>query len=102
MFKSVRVAGRSRPSVLIVGHFKGKGLDKASARSARAGAVARAATSPEATGELGRVVDVPNAGPFKRVLLVGLGSKGSFEAGSMRAVAAAAARRLAVTRDKAA
>ncbi|MCH8271293.1 MAG: leucyl aminopeptidase family protein [Planctomycetes bacterium] len=102
MFKSVRIASRSRPSVLIVGHFKGKGLDKASARSARAGAVARAATSPEATGELGRVVDVPGAGAFKRVLLVGLGSKGSFEAGSMRAVAAAAARRLALTRDKAA
>jgi leucyl aminopeptidase len=102
MFDSLKVASRGTPAVLVVGHFQGKGLDTSTAKLDKGGAIAKATKSEEATGDLGRVVDVVGAGGWDRVLLVGLGSKDAFDAGSLRAVAAAVGRRIAITKDKSA
>ena len=98
MFESVSV-GSGKASVLVVGHFQGEPLDKATRKIDPGGAIAAALKRGEATGEMGRVVEAFPRGKYKRVLLVGMGKRAKFEPSDVRAVAAAAGRRLAVTKD---
>ena len=98
MFESVSV-GRGKASVLVVGHFQGEPLDKTTKKLDPGGAIAAALKRGEATGEMGRVVEAFPKGKYKRVLVVGLGKRAKFEPSDVRAVAAAAGRRLATTKD---
>jgi leucyl aminopeptidase len=98
MFQSIGV-GKGKASVLVLGHFQGQGLDAASRRFDPGRAVARALLRGEATGEVGRIVEVFPKGRFKRVLAVGLGKRAKFSAEVLRNAAASVGRRLAVTKD---
>jgi leucyl aminopeptidase len=99
MFKSVKVGGRTKTPVLVVGHFEGAQLDKITKERDKDGGIAKAAKSAEATGEAGRVVDAGACAGFQRVLLVGLGKKDKLAAGAFRDIAGAVARRLSATKD---
>jgi leucyl aminopeptidase len=99
MFEAVRLVRRPRPgasATLVLGFFKGERLDSASAKRDPGGAGARALSRPEATGEVGNVVEAfpEGRGAPARVLLAGLGPARDFEPGVLRAVAAAVGRRL--------
>lgn len=96
MFESITVGG-GRSAALVVGHFKGQAPDAATRRLD--GSIASAAKRGEATGELGRVVEAFPRGRYRRVLLVGLGKRESFEPGVLRDAAGAVGRRLAATKD---
>jgi leucyl aminopeptidase len=104
MFKSIAVASKSAStsSILALGYFKGEGIDvRAAAKHVGKDGVAAltaALTRAEATGESGAIVEAFPAGYAGRVLLVGLGEKGSFETGSFRGVAAAIGRRIVVVK----
>src|SRR5687768_6814416 len=108
MFQSISVGkgksggDRARAAVLVVGHFQGKGLDKATKKLDSGGAIAAALKRGEATGDAGRVVEAFPRGKYKRALIVGLGKKEKFEAGQLREVAGAVGRRLATTKDESA
>ncbi len=95
MFQSVRVGGRTKPEVLVLGKFKGEKLDAASAKRDTDGWIKAASERPEATGDAGVVSEVTGSSGFDRTIIVGLGDKDSFEPGVMRTVAAAVGRRLA-------
>ena len=107
MLHSVKLGTLSRgkrADVVVVGHLKGSGPDRATldALGPASDAVAAAAKRPEATGDAGRITEVfpDEAKTPARVLLVGLGAKGELEAGSFRNIAAAVGRRLAVIRPR--
>lgn len=96
MFKSVRMGGRGAAQALVVGHFKGGKVEG----HASDGAMSEALKRGEATGDVGRIVETFTGGKTaRRVLIVGLGEKGSFGAETMRSVAGAVGRRLAATKD---
>jgi len=98
MFESVSVSPRpSNRDLVLVGHFQGEAPDKRTRSLDASGELARAAKRADATGEPGRLVEVPGA---RKMLLVGLGKRESFNAGSLRTIAAAVARRLATTKDE--
>ncbi|MDX2114057.1 MAG: leucyl aminopeptidase family protein [Planctomycetota bacterium] len=106
MFESVRLAnGSSKNAVLVLGHFKGQPLDKQSAELDAGAAAAAALKRPEATGELGRIVEAfpPGGGTAsrgpRRILIVGLGDRAKFEPGRLRDAAAAVGRRLALIKE---
>ncbi len=88
MFASVRFGGRGALGAVVVGQFKGAGLDAASAgldASGLAASVAKAGAAGrgEATGDVGRTVVLPSAsGP--RVVIVGLGPREGFTLGALR------------------
>ncbi|MFT5422831.1 MAG: leucyl aminopeptidase [Phycisphaerales bacterium] len=92
MITSVTVSTRGNASTLVLGQFKGKKLDKASARMS--GPAVKAVARPEATGELGSLVQAFPEGKakYKRVIVLGLGEKETFGPGRLRAAAAALAR----------
>ncbi len=95
MFDSLKLSASAGPkAVTILAHFKGQSLDEASAALDRDGTAAAALKRPEATGELGRVVDAFDS-KGARTLIVGLGDKSKFNAGHLRDAAAAVGRRLA-------
>lgn len=103
MFESIGIGGKGAPRAVIFGCFQGQRPDERTRHAARAhglgdviqGTVSRA----EFTGEVGSVVEcfAPGRGskPGVRGLVVGLGSKEDFKVEALRAVAAAAGRRLA-------
>lgn len=120
MFQSVKLASaasKAKPSVLVLGHFKGDGgagngtttgsagapLDKITRKLDRDGSIVKALKRPEASGDACRVIEVfpvkRGSGPA-RILVVGLGKKDKLEPGVMRDVAAAVGRRLALTKDE--
>jgi leucyl aminopeptidase len=100
MFQSLKVtAASTKSAAMVLAHFKGQGLDKESAALDRSGAASEALTRPEATGELGRVVESFDR-TGGRVLIVGLGEKPKFTVGLLRDAAAAVARRLALIKAK--
>ncbi|MEM1331596.1 MAG: leucyl aminopeptidase family protein [Planctomycetota bacterium] len=100
MFESVRVGGRAK-GPLILGYFKDQKLDKPTAD--RLGDAASDILSrPESTGTAGAITEVFTDAHNDRVLLIGLGTKDGFTAGTLRTVAAAAARRLAALKVTAA
>jgi leucyl aminopeptidase len=98
MFESVKVGGRGKPDVLVVGRFAKTPLDKATAALDPSGALAAAAQRPEGSGEAGKIAEAFPTGrgaPAERILLVGLGPKDSFKAGDLRNIAGTVGRRLA-------
>lgn len=114
MFESIKMAGMSRStkgaaagkSVLVLGYFKGQGLDADSAALDRDGSAAAALKRGEATGEAGRIAEsfpaaTKGGAGASRVLLVGLGEKAKFEVGKLRDIAGAIGRRLAQAKESA-
>ncbi len=116
MFESIRVASVPSSAVLVVGYFQGEAgaaatLDKATKAHDHDGSIAGALKRGEATGDLGKITDVfpsnsgrggkTGKGP-SRVLLIGLGKKGSLEAASFRTLGGAIGRRLAAIKESAA
>ena len=103
MFESIHVASAPRgvAPALVVGYFQGEALDRHTKAHDAAGLLAAALKRGEATGDSGRITEVfpTGKGAPSRILLVGLGKKEKFEAGSLRTIAAAVGRRLAVTKD---
>jgi leucyl aminopeptidase len=100
--------GASAPECVVFGVFGEKGaaspLDaKSRARAAGLGVaedIARALKRPEATGDVGSVIEVIPAGKGApaRVLVVGMGDKAALDAGKMRDAAAGLGRRLAAVK----
>jgi len=96
MFDSVRVGGRAASRVLVLGHFKSQKLDRATRALDPDGSLDEAAARPEATGEVGSISEAfPWEGEHERLILLGLGEKGSCTPSAVRTAAAAAARRIA-------
>lgn len=112
MFESVSVGGKgarkgtkNTPQVVVIGVFQDKKLGSAGESLDRdaGGVIGAALKRPECTGDSGRVVEAFPTEKSKaagRILVVGLGKRESFKVGSLRNVAAAVARRLAVTKDE--
>ncbi|MCC6320863.1 MAG: leucyl aminopeptidase family protein [Phycisphaerales bacterium] len=104
MFESIRpvpASGHKSP-VNVIGIFKDKKLDEAGKAldKSSGGAVSAAIARGECTGESGRIVEAHAPGKNdRRIIIVGLGKRETFTVGTLRAVAAAVGRRLAVTRD---
>ncbi|MFN0131171.1 MAG: leucyl aminopeptidase family protein [Phycisphaerales bacterium] len=100
MFESIRVGGAGVPGALVLGHFKGEGLDKRSREADASGLAASATDRGEATGEAGKIAEVFPSGKGRpgRVIVVGLGDKAKFKAGDLRNIAAAVGRRLAAAK----
>jgi leucyl aminopeptidase len=98
MFKSVRASSVSSPQVVVVGHFKGKGLDPATKKLDTDGAIAAALKRGEATGD-GSMVEAFGANGAGRTIICGLGEPGKFKTGDLRTLAAAVGRRLATTKE---
>lgn len=101
MFKSISIVSNGSPSTLVLGYFKDAKLDKHSASRDIGGVAAVALSRTESTGDLGAVSEAYPAGKgsISRIILVGLGAKDKFEAGCMRAVAAAIGRRMVANKD---
>lgn len=102
MFESVRVSSRGVSQALIVGVFKpDKGevaLDAATKKLDTGGVIAAAIKRAECTGDSGAVCETFEKS--LRILIVGLGKKADFKAGSLRMALAGAGRRLAVTKEE--
>jgi leucyl aminopeptidase len=95
MFESVKTNARGTGRVLVLAHFKGEKLDPASRNLDAGGHAACAAERPEATGEVGSIVEAfPDKG-HDRVLVVGLGEKDGFGPAAARNAAGAVGRALA-------
>lgn len=95
MLASVKVGSRTKPQALVLGQFKGKPLDPASAALDPSEAAALASRRAEATGEAGTCTQAFPSNGHERVFIVGLGEAGSFEPGSLRAAGAAFGRQAA-------
>jgi len=95
MFASVHTASRGSATTLVVAQFKGQKLDPETKKLDPDGAVLAASQRPESTGALGVVCGAFPGGRYERVLIVGLGDKGSLDGAALRAAAAAAGRALA-------
>ena len=94
MFKTVRVGGRAKATILVIACFKGEKLDETTLAHDADGAIAAASRRSDATGELGSIAEAhPAKGP--RVLIVGLGAKDDFDVGLLRDAAGTLGRRLA-------
>lgn len=94
MFDSVRVRTSGGDGVLVVGKFKGGRLDKATRELDRDGSIAAAARLAECDGTIGSLGESFSENGT-RVIVLGLGEKKSFEAGTLRRAAGALGRRLA-------
>jgi leucyl aminopeptidase len=108
MFDSIRVVSSpASSSVLVLGYFQSDGggtLDKSAKAHDHDGSIAAALKRHEATGDLGKVLEIFPAKSGKgkgasRVLLVGLGKKDALTAGSFRTIAGAIGRRLAAIKE---
>lgn len=94
MFESIKVASKGKASVLVVGHFKGEGLNAETKALDKDGSLVKAAKRADADGSLGSIVEVHGSNGYERALIVGLGSRDGFEAGSLRKAAGKAGRAL--------
>ncbi len=94
MYESIRVTSRGKPSVLVVGQQKSKGLDKATAKLDSEGWIASAAKRSEATGEVGSMAEVNDVAGYDRVIVLGLGEAGSMSASALRKAGGLLLRRL--------
>jgi leucyl aminopeptidase len=99
MFKSVKVGGRGSANVRVFGIFKGQQLDAVSRKRDGGELAAEVAKRSEVTGALGQVAEASSTGggsrKAQRIIVVGLGEKGTFEVGRLRNAAAAVGRRIA-------
>lgn len=104
MFSSVRVGAKGASNTLIVGYFQGANLDTTTRQLDKDKSIAAALKRPEATGDVGSLVEAFPTGKnsVDRVLIVGLGEKKSLNAASLRNAAAAAGRRMAQIKETAA
>jgi leucyl aminopeptidase len=99
MFTSIAVVSKGSAQVLVLGVFKGEGLDPKAARRDVSGAAAAAVGRSEFTGDAGSIVEAfPTSGEYSRVLVVGLGERAKFEAASLRSVGGNVGRRLAAAK----
>jgi len=99
MFDSVRTAARGSARVLVLAHFKGEKLDADSRKLDPTGHAACAAERPEATGEVGTVVEAFPEKGYDRVIVVGLGEKDGFDHHAVRNAAAGVGRALAKSKS---
>lgn len=95
MFESIKVASRGKARVLVIGQFKGESLDTETKAIDKDGSIVKATKRGEACGNLGSVIEVFDSNGYERALIVGLGSRGDFEAGSLRKAAGIVGRKLA-------
>jgi leucyl aminopeptidase len=102
MFNAIRVVPRQRPSVVVVGVFADKKLDKTTRALDAEGGLTRALERPETTGESGRLSEAYPSGKKgpARFLIVGLGKREEFRIGSLRTIGGQIGRRLSVTKDE--
>ncbi|MGP1347009.1 MAG: leucyl aminopeptidase family protein [Phycisphaerales bacterium] len=98
MFRNISIEDRNDDAqAIIVGQFQGESLDAGTLALDDDGCLARAAARPEATGELGRITsafhhhDEPGD---RRFIIVGLGSRASFQHTRMTTAGAAIAKAL--------
>lgn len=111
MFNSVRLVSSKASAAaeaLVVGVFSDKKLDAQVRAIDKFGSIGAALERKDASGELGKVTEafVPAGKGGKaagvagqRVLIVGLGKQADFKPGSLRNVAGAVGRKLAITKD---
>lgn len=106
MLRSVTLAApedTQTPQALVMFRLQGTGLDALVRKQPEtlARALRAAADRPEGSGETGKIAEAFPEGPGvpARVLLVGLGKPEKFNHEALRSAAAAAARRLAHTRE---
>jgi len=95
MFESIRVASRGKANVLVVGQFKGEKLNSDTKALDSDGSLVKASARVEANGNLGSVVEVFDSNGYPRALIVGLGNRSGFSAGSLRQAGGAVGRSLA-------
>ncbi len=95
MFESIKTASRGKASVLVVGCFKDEGLSAETRAIDADGSLGAAIKRPEATGELGCVVEAHGSNGYERALIVGLGARDGFRPGSLRKAAGNVGRALA-------
>jgi leucyl aminopeptidase len=108
MFESIRLAAATaKPTAAVIGIYTDKKLDSAGTAldKAHGGLITAALDRTECTGETGKIVEAYAASPGKhavsRIIIVGLGKKDAFKESTLRNVAAAVGRRLAITKDAA-
>lgn len=102
MFESIRVASKGKASMLIVGQFKGESLNTETKALDADGSLVKASKRADANGALGSIVEVHGSNGYERALIVGLGSREGFDAGSLRKVAGKAGRAIAKAKAKSA
>jgi leucyl aminopeptidase len=98
MFSMIKTGGRTKADVVVLAHFEGESLPRGSKEHDHDGLAAALAKRPEATGEAGSVLDAMTdggRGAPKRVVLIGLGPKDSFDHTTLHNVAAALGKHLA-------
>lgn len=103
MFHAVNLDTLTAPTAVVIGYFKDHGVEHCLPKKAAwADAAIAASKRAEATGDSGKVTeafptgkDVPG-----RIILLGLGKKGSLKAEGFRTAIAAAARRLAAVKEE--
>ncbi|MFG0293814.1 MAG: leucyl aminopeptidase family protein [Phycisphaerales bacterium JB050] len=104
MFKSVKVGGRGTLDVLVLGQFKsggasggGAALDSTTKQHDAEGLAQAAAKRSVATGEIGAIVEAfpTGKGAPRRIIVLGLGDKGTFGVEAARSAAASLGRHLA-------
>ncbi len=102
MFESIRVASKGKASMLIVGQFKGESLNTETKALDADGSLVKASKRADANGALGSIVEVHGSNGYERALIVGLGSRDGFDAGSLRKVAGKTGRAIAKVKAKSA
>lgn len=95
MFDSIKTASRGKAGALVVAVYKDETLDSNTKKQDSDGSILKATKRPECTGELGNAVEAFPEKGYERVIIVGLGDRKSFRAGSLRSAAAAAGKLLA-------
>ena len=100
MFESVRVVQRGEPAAVVLGVFTDKKLSPRLSGLDADGVVSAILARPECTGDAGRIAEGFGTGRNgKRIIVVGLGKRDGFQAGTLRTVAGAVGRRLAHTKE---
>ena len=95
MFESIKVASKGKARVLVVAQFEGEKLNTETKALDADGSLVAATKRAEASGALGSVIEVHGSNGYERALIVGLGSREGFEAGSLRKAAGKVGRAIA-------
>jgi len=94
MFSSVRIVKKAKPTVTLLGHFKGKSLDATSREFDGTGVVRDALKRGEATGAVGSITEAFDDNGH-RFIIVGLGDAKTATVRTFHKAIGAAGRRLA-------
>ncbi len=95
MFESIKVASKGKASVLVVGQFADEKLNTETKALDGDGSLVNATKRAEANGSIGSVIEVHGSNGYERALIVGLGSREGFEAGTLRKAGGVAGRAIA-------